>query len=71
MENEADKTGRALDIMELNVKATEGYGNFGMDNCIFGFGMTGAFTINHIFGGLGRSKLDYRGAISYEMLEKR
>lgn len=71
MENEADKTGRALDIMELNVKATEGYANFGMDNCIFGFGMTGVFTINHIFGGLGRSKLDYRGAISYEMLEKR
>ena len=71
MENEADKTGRAMDIMELNVKATQGYGNFGMDNCLFGFGMTGAFTINHIFGGLGKTKLDYRGAISYEMLEKR
>lgn len=71
MKNEADKTGRAMDIMELNVKATQGYGNFGLDNCLFGFGMTGTFTINHIFGGLGRSKLDYRGAISYEMLEKR
>ena len=71
MENEADKCGRAMDIMELNIRNTDHYGSFGMDNCIHAFSMQGSFNIKHIFTTIGTSCVEFGGDISYEMLEKR
>ncbi len=71
LKNEADKCGRAMDIMEMNIRKTEHYGAFAMDNCLYGFSMQGNFKVKHIFTPLGQSEMDFGGSISYEMLEKR
>ena len=71
LRNEADKCGRAMDIMEANIRMTDKYGSFGMDRCLHGFSMQGNFTVKHVFTAIGQSAMDFGGSISYEMLEKR
>lgn len=71
MENDANKTIRTMDLMELKVGNQEYYQDFAMDNCIVGFNLSGSFNIKGMFGGVGKSNFDYGGSIHYEMLESR
>lgn len=70
MENTADISIRTMDLMEANIRRTEGYENFSMDNCIVGLGVEGSFDMRHIFGNIHTSKYKYEGNVSYESLKE-